>query len=78
VSLNAREGFPDYVGLRCCPHAESCTEDSWVSSPACRESVIGEAELLTYFIEAGILADPWLGSGLTSRRDGGARRPEES
>ena len=78
VFLFAREGFPDHVGLRCCPHAGSCTADSWVSSPACRESVIGEAGLLTCLIEAGILADPRIESGLTPRRDAGARRPEVS
>jgi uncharacterized SAM-binding protein YcdF (DUF218 family) len=58
VSLIARAGFPDHVGLRCCPHCDSCTAGSWRTTQACRERVLGEAELLMSFIEAGILADP--------------------
>ena len=54
----ARAGFPDHVGLRCCPHSDSCTADSWRTTQVCRERVLGEAELLMSFIEAGILADP--------------------
>jgi hypothetical protein len=58
VSLIAREGFPDRVRLRCCPHGESCLARSWRTSRGCRERVIGEAELLLNLIEAGVLPDP--------------------
>ena len=60
VSLIARAGFPDYIHLRCCPHAESCTARTWASSPSCRDRVVAEAVLLAAFIDAGILPDPSL------------------
>jgi hypothetical protein len=58
VSLIARDRFPPHIRLRCCPHVESCTAGSWHSSPGCRRRVMGEAQLLLGFIEAGILPSP--------------------
>lgn len=58
VSLIARAGFPNHVRMRCCPHTESCAAGSWAASRVCRKRVVGEARLLTSFIEAGILPSP--------------------
>jgi hypothetical protein len=47
--------FPAGVELLCCPQEEECTADTWHDCPECRKRVLGEAELLSDLIDAGVL-----------------------
>jgi uncharacterized SAM-binding protein YcdF (DUF218 family) len=55
VARIMRKTFPERVEFVCCPHEESCTSDTWQSSPDCSRRVRTEADLLDNFIRAGIL-----------------------
>jgi uncharacterized SAM-binding protein YcdF (DUF218 family) len=56
VVLVTRREFPPPVRLLSCPHADSCTRETWELSPACRETVRFEYQLLRRFIEQGLLS----------------------
>jgi vancomycin permeability regulator SanA len=52
-----RCAFPAGIELLCCPQEETCTADTWQSCPQCRRRVVGEAELLSDLIGAGVLPE---------------------
>jgi uncharacterized SAM-binding protein YcdF (DUF218 family) len=56
VVLVTRREFPPPVRLLSCPHADSCTRETWELSPACRQTVRFEYQLLRRFIEQGLLS----------------------
>jgi len=58
VFLTAQQGFPAETRLLCCPHEESCTEDTWAESAECRTAVLGEWRILSRFVSRGLLPSP--------------------
>jgi uncharacterized SAM-binding protein YcdF (DUF218 family) len=56
VCLVTRREFPPPLRLLSCPHAESCTQETWELSPECRQAVRVESQLLRRFIEKGLLS----------------------
>src|SRR5262249_21560281 len=46
VFLVTRREFPPPLRLLSCPHAESCTQETWELSPECRQAVRVESQLL--------------------------------
>jgi uncharacterized SAM-binding protein YcdF (DUF218 family) len=55
VLLTMKTSFSDEVKLVCCPTLEGCTRETWTTSEACREEVLGELLLLEAFRETGAI-----------------------